>query len=129
MGGERASKVRMREAGKICYGCGGLLAPPFPGRERLCPRCEVERMGLKRAVLMRFERCNGWRVSFRDHANPQTIFRELTFAESSKIEDMVRRSGTRLMSEDRNALEYGIRHGSGAISLQLSDEQYKKLLR
>jgi hypothetical protein len=86
-------------------------------------------MGLKRMVLMKFERREGWRVSFRDNANPQTAFRELKFAQSSKIQDLVQKTGTSLMSEDRNALEYGIRQGSGAIPLQLSDEQYRKLLR
>jgi hypothetical protein len=129
MGGERASKTRMREAGRICCYCGRILSAPFPARERLCARCEVERMGLKRMVLMQFERRDGWRVSFRDNANPQTTFREFRFAQSTKIQDLVQRTGTPLMSEDRNALEYGIRQGSGAIPLQLSDDQYRKLLR
>lgn len=47
MGGERASKTRQREAGKICARCGILLGTPPAGHrpgyrtgERLCPRCE-----------------------------------------------------------------------------------------
>ena len=86
-------------------------------------------MGLKRMVLMRFEHQDGWRVTFRDNANPQTVFRELKFAQSTKIQNLVKKTGTCLMSEDRIALEYGIRQGSGAIPLHLSDDQYRKLLR
>jgi hypothetical protein len=129
MSGDRASTVRMRETGKICCSCDRLLSPPFHGRQRVCPQCEVDSMGLKRTVLMQFKRNQGWQINFSDSTNPSAQFRELIFAHSSKIQDLVRKSGTQMMSEDVNALEYGIRQGAGAVPLRLSNEQYKKLLR
>ena len=37
-------------------------------------------------VVMRFELCMGWRISFRDPRNERTLFREYTFADPEKIE-------------------------------------------
>jgi hypothetical protein len=54
---------------------------------------------------MRFERCQVWRVSFQDLDNNRTNFREFTFDDSGKIEELVARTATKMMSEDRQAFE------------------------
>jgi hypothetical protein len=78
---------------------------------------------------MRFERCQGWRVSFRDLDNSHVSFREFTFADSSKVEQLVARTATRMLLEDRQAFELGLRSGLGAVNLTLTKEQYRKLRR
>jgi hypothetical protein len=78
---------------------------------------------------MRFEKCHGWRVSFRDAERGGVQFKEFTFADQSKIEELVERTSTRMHLEDRQAFEYGLRTGVGIVALLLSEEQYRKLLR
>jgi hypothetical protein len=79
---------------------------------------------------MRFEQCMGWRVTFRDLADPSKQFREITFADPGKIDALIARTPTRMMIlEDRRAFEHGIRSGLGAVSLMLTPDQYLKLLR
>jgi hypothetical protein len=126
MGGERASTTRMRLAGKICCFCGVSLHAPYPGHERACPKCGPPLANCR--LYMRFERFHGWRVSFRDLQNPGYKFRELTFASSEKLDELVERTGTRMLLEDRQAFELGIRNGLGAVHLTLTGEQYRKLL-
>jgi hypothetical protein len=127
MGGERASKTRMRLAGKICCFCSNSMPAPYPGRERICAKCQGKQT--MHTLHMRFEQCLGWRVSFRDLNNPSARFREITFAGSEKIETLVARTETKMILETRQAFELGIRNGLGAINLTLTDEQYRKLLR
>jgi hypothetical protein len=78
---------------------------------------------------MRFERCLGWRVTFRDRDDSRVVFRELTFADSEKIERLVARTATSTMIEDRHAFQMGLRSGLGAVNLSVTDEQYQKLVR
>ena len=78
---------------------------------------------------MRFERCMGWRVTFRDLADPSKEFREITFADSEKINTLIARTPTRMVLEDRQAFEHAIRSGLGAVNLLLTPQQYPKLLR
>jgi hypothetical protein len=126
MGGERSSSTRMRLAGKVCCWCRRPLEPPYPGRERACERCGGERT---RRVQMRFEECHGWRVTFRDPGDLRARFRELTFTDKEKVQLLVERTGMRLLLEDRQALEHGLRNGTGGVMLVLTEEQYRKLLR
>jgi hypothetical protein len=111
MGGERGSTSRMRMAGKICCFCHSILAPPYPGEERACSRCED--LKTARPLYMRFERCLGWRVTFRDLGDPSREFRQITFADSDKIEALIARTPTQMILEVRQALEHGIRAGVG----------------
>src|ERR1700733_9494448 len=127
MRSERASTVRMREDGQTCCFCGSTIDPPYSGREQPCSRCVAARSTYR--LHMRFERCQGWRVSFRDLNNNLTNFREFTFGDPSKIEELVGRTATKMMSEDRQAFEHGIRNGLGAVNLILTKEQYRRLLR
>ena len=78
---------------------------------------------------MRFERCLGWRVSFRDLADPSRTFREITFADSAKIEALIPRTPTQMILEVRQGLEQGIRAGLGAIDLAVTQDQYRNLLQ
>ena len=78
---------------------------------------------------MRFERCQGWRVSFRDLSDGRAQFREFNFADAGKIKALMDRTATKMVLEDRNAFELGLRNGLGAANLTVTDEQYRKLLR
>jgi hypothetical protein len=78
---------------------------------------------------MRFEKCHGWRISFRDPAAANASFREFTFSDAVKIEELVARTMTRMLLEDRQALELGLRHGQGTVMSTPTDEHYRKLLR
>ena len=78
---------------------------------------------------MLFEECHGWRVTFRDPGDLRTRFRELTFTDKEKVQLLVERTGMRLLLEDRQALEHGLRSGTGGVMLDLTEEQYRKLLR
>lgn len=114
-------------AGKICCFCRSILAPPYPGKERACSRCED--LKTARPLYMRFERCLGWRVTFRDLGDPSRAFREITFADSDKIEALIARTPTQMILEVRQALEQGIRAGLGAVNLTVTQDQYRKLLQ
>jgi hypothetical protein len=78
---------------------------------------------------MRFEKCLGWRVSFRDLEDARTRFREFTFADPTKIEELVGRTAKPMLLENRQLLENGLHSGIGAIAMFLTDHQYRKLLR
>ena len=78
---------------------------------------------------MRFEKHIACRVTFQDRADGRARFRQFTFAESAKIGEIVARSATRLLLEDRNAFEYALQHGTGVVTLTLTGAQYRKLLR
>jgi hypothetical protein len=89
----------------------------------------TERTGKSsRTVYMRFEQCQGWRISFFDRANPTARFRELTFADKEKIEDMVAKTSTKMVLADRQAFESGLQGGRGVIQIDLNDDQYSKLI-
>ncbi len=42
---------------------------------------------------------------------------------------LIARTGTRFVLEDRHALESGLGNGLGVVTLQVSGEHYRKLLR
>jgi hypothetical protein len=116
----------MRLAGKICCFCKAILPAPYPGHERACPKCGPPPANCR--LHMRFEHRNGWHVSFSDLQSPGLKFREITFATSEKIEQLLARTETRMALEDQQAFDLGIRNGRGAVLLTLSGEQYRKLL-
>jgi hypothetical protein len=127
MGGERQATTRMRMAGKICCFCHSRLLPPYPGKGRICAQYQSQRSLHK--LHMRFEKCLGWRVSFRDLEDERKQLREFTFADSAKIEELAGRTAKPLLLEDRQSLENGLRSGAGMIAIFLTDHQYRKLLR
>jgi hypothetical protein len=78
---------------------------------------------------MRFERCQGWRISFLDRSDSNARFRDLTFADGSKVEDLVARTPTRMVLAERQAFELALQNGCGAVELDLTEEQYVRLRR
>jgi hypothetical protein len=71
----------------------------------------------------------GWRVAFRDLADPSEQFRKITFADPGKIEALIARTPTRMVLEDRQAFEHGIHNGLGAVTLTLTEVQFPKFIR
>ena len=125
MGGERASTVRQREAGKICALCHTPLdASPWQQGERLCNKC-----GPQHRILMNFmDTVQGCRISFLEADCRTSLPYKLTFADSEKIREMSRRFGSRI-AEDVQALEYALSIGRGGVWLTLGDSQYQVLMR
>jgi hypothetical protein len=79
---------------------------------------------------MQFEKDDrGWQVSFHDLKASRVRFRTFTFAEAAKVEEMVARTATRMVVADWHAFEIGLTSGSGAVTLTVTEEQYRKLLR
>lgn len=71
----------------------------------------------------------GWRITFLDTADPRARFIELTFADKEKIEELARKTCTRMSLEAVQAMEYAFERGRGAIDLLLTPEQYRKITR
>ena len=79
---------------------------------------------------MQFEKCKtGWQVSFYDLKNSHTDFRKFTFAEAAKVEELVARTATRMVAADWRSFENGLTNGSGTVTLAVTEEQYRRLLR
>lgn len=79
-------------------------------------------------MQFRYDRTAGfWRVKFRPRGASIALPRVLHFGNEDKLRDLFQRFGTRRMSEDMAALEFGIRTGRGNVGLKLGDEQLDKL--
>jgi hypothetical protein len=126
MGGERASGVRMRLAGKICCCCKSMLPPPHSPGERLCVRCLAERNPRKR-VYMFFMLRQGWHCQFLEEDLKTPLPRKLSVSDPAKLFEIAERGGYRLNLEGRQAIDHAIANGRGAIWLELTPEQYAKL--
>jgi hypothetical protein len=127
MGGERASKTRQRESGKICCICERLLdAPPWgTWGERKCSKCEANQP--RRRVLMNFMHRQGWHTSFLEADCQTSLRKKLTFADDHKVLQLAVKGGALLDSEARMLFERGIEIGRGGIWLNLTADQYGKL--
>jgi hypothetical protein len=90
MGGERASSVRQRYAGKICCECKAPLPPPHHRGERLCDRCGGA--GKKR-VYMHFMFRKGWLCQFLEEDLKTPLPRKVMFEDDAKIWEMAKRGG------------------------------------
>jgi hypothetical protein len=69
----------------------------------------------------------GWYCQFLMDDLKTPLRRKLTFQEPEKIFDLAKRGGAEFTSADRQALEYGIQMGRGAVWLNLTKEQMDKL--
>jgi hypothetical protein len=116
----------MRLDGKICCWCRTPLPPPYPGRERSCSRCGPP--GTHR-IYMYFFRRDGWHCQFLEPDLKTSLGRTLTFRDAPKIRAMHDRFAAEQSLEHRQALDYAIEIGRGGIWLNLTAEQYRKLLR
>lgn len=125
MGGERASTVRLRLAGKICAQCGTRLhdPPPTPG-ERLCSKCQSP--GIRR-VYMYYMFRQDWMCQFLEEDLKTPLPRRLHFKDAEKIRTIIDKVGNFANLQDRQALDYGLAIGRGGVWLQLTEEQYRRL--
>lgn len=67
-----------------------------------------------------------WFVTYRE-LSMWPLPRTSRFLGPEKVRDLYTRFGTRKMSEDRSAFEFGIQMGRGVVELELSPEQYARL--
>ena len=124
MGGERASSVRQRYAGKICCECKAPLPPPHHRGEHLCQRCAG--VGRKR-VYMHFEFMQGWICQFFEADMKTALPRKVQVRDEKKIWEMAKRGGFTLNISGRQEMEQALRRKRGGIWLELTPEQYAKL--
>lgn len=79
-------------------------------------------------VLMQWDFYRGmWHVSFLEQDCRTPLPRKFKFQEPEKIRDLARKGEALRTSEDRMMFEQGIEKGRGAIYLNLTAEQYRKL--
>jgi hypothetical protein len=126
MGGERASTTRQIRSGKICALCQAALPQPHTTGEQLCPRCRTERK--RHRVYMSFMYRQGWTCQFLEEDLKTSLPRRLNFTSEEKVREVARRGGATLNLEALQSLDHGIEIGRGGIWLELSEEQYRKLL-
>lgn len=77
---------------------------------------------------MSFMHRDGWFCQFLEEDLKTPLPRKVTVAGPEKVREMAERGGCNLNLESRQALDHGIEIGRGGVWLELSDEQYQKLL-
>jgi hypothetical protein len=126
MGGERASSTRMRYAGKICCECKMPLPVPHYRGERLCERCGGAD---RKRVYMRFKFRCGWFCEFLKDDRKTVLPLKLLLNDGEKIFEIANRGGFTLDIAGRREIEEALRKRGGGIWLELTGEQYEKLLK
>jgi hypothetical protein len=124
VGGERASSVRQRYAGKICCECKAPLPPPYRRGERLCQRCAGASM---KRVFLQFSFRQGWVCEFMEEDQKTRLPRTVILADERKLFELVKRGGFTLNISGRQEIEEAIRKKRGGVWLELTAEQYAKL--
>jgi hypothetical protein len=114
MGGERASSMRQRYAGKICCECKAPLPPPNHRGERLCDRCGGA--GKKR-VYLHFILRKGWFCQFLEEDLKTALPKTIRFTDDKKIWEMAKRGGFTLNISGRQELQEKIRKGTDGVWL------------
>jgi hypothetical protein len=76
---------------------------------------------------MNFMHNRGWQISFLEEDCRTTPRLKLSFASPEKIMEIAARWGEDRMPEDKQALEYAVEKGRGALWLKLTSEEYAKL--
>ena len=72
-------------------------------------------------------RGGSWHCQFLLDGLKTSLRRKLTFQDPQKVIETAKKGGADFTSADRQALEYGIEKGRGAIWLNLTTEQLRKL--
>jgi hypothetical protein len=131
MGGERGSTARMRLAGKICCMCKVFLPDyGWQGGERYCNKCLPR--GTYRVYMSFFVRgsqANGneWVVQFSPPSLDRAIGPLRVWKSSDVIQELIRRTPTKLDLAAHQALDIAFETGRGGIFLNLTPEQYARL--
>jgi hypothetical protein len=124
MGSERASTVRMREQGRICWSCKIPLAPPHPYKERLCHRCEKPH----RVYIHTTRYKELWVVQYLEEDLKTPLGRMYHYPSLDTVRTILSRAG--VDPQTREEFESGVRRWAiGACFLNLTGEQYQKLKR
>lgn len=76
-----------------------------------------------------FVRNGQWVCGFLEADLKTSIGRGRLFGSADKLRDLVVRTPTKMLSEDRNAFEHGIDKGRGGVWLEVTAEQYVALKR
>ena len=122
MGGERASTIRQRLAGKICAICSHSLPEPHTPGEHRCSAC-----GVPHLVYMSFMLRDGWFCQFLERDLKTPLPRKITLKDPERVRALAERGGCVMNLEKRQAFDYAIGMGRGGVWLELTDEQYIKL--
>ena len=126
VGSERSSTVRQIRSGRICVLCRASLPPPHIIGEQLCAKCRGERN--RHRVYMSFMYRDGWLCQFLEDDLKTPLPRRVMLASEDKVREMAKRGGATMTLDAIQALDHGIEIGRGGIWLELSEEQYRKLL-
>jgi len=70
----------------------------------------------------------GWYCQFLREDLKRPLRRKFTFQDASKVEELAERGGAFKNLADRQGFEHGISMGRGAVWLNLTDEQMRKLI-
>jgi hypothetical protein len=79
-------------------------------------------------IFMTFFLRAGWQVSFLEEDLKTPLFQTFTFTDPEKIRALARRGEALGTIEAKQALEHAIETGRGGMFLNLTPEQYRKLL-
>jgi hypothetical protein len=123
MGGERASTVRERLAGKSCAICGRGLPPPHIRGEHRCAACGSGTYLVYMSFMLRV----GWYCQFLEKDLKTPLPRKVVLKDAEDVLQMAIRGGSRMDTEKRHAFDYAIGTGRGGVWLELTEEQYLKL--
>ena len=129
MGGERASKTRQREAGKICALCNGMIVdPPQYHGERVCGPCEAARG--RRRIYMHFQKVNGkWKLQFLEADLETRLPRIVRFNTSQELIGFALRGGADSSPWEAMRMKEVCARGRGSVWLSLDQKQYESLRR
>ena len=79
-------------------------------------------------VYMSFMQRNGWLCQFLEEDLKTSLPRKVTVANQENVREMAIRGGAAMNLDVLQALDHGIEIGRGGIWLEITDEQYRKLL-
>lgn len=98
----------------------------MPG-EKLCENCRRERGG-KRRVYLHFMYRSGWFCQFLEEDSQTPLPKKLVLRDAARLIELAERGGYAMNLENRHAIEHAIASGRGSVWLELTEEQYRKLL-
>ena len=77
---------------------------------------------------MYFAYREGWHCQFLEEDLKTPLPKKLTLKNHEKVREIARRGGAEMSLDSIHALDLGIEIGRGGTWLELTDEQYRKLL-